>query len=55
VESSQVGTLLDPLFLPETLKRLAENLLERESLDADEVHAIVNGKKQGAYQLSLIC
>jgi len=31
----------------ETLKRLAENLLERESLDADEVHAIVNGKKQG--------
>jgi cell division protease FtsH len=32
----------------ETLKRLAENLLERESLDADEVHAIVNGKKQGA-------
>jgi cell division protease FtsH len=29
----------------ETLKRLAENLLERESLDTDDVNAIVNGKK----------
>jgi cell division protease FtsH len=29
----------------DTLKRLAEDLLERESLDADEVHAIVNGKQ----------
>ena len=28
----------------ETLKRLAENLLERESLDTDEVEAIVSGK-----------
>lgn len=28
----------------ETLKRLAENLLERESLDTDEIDAIVNGK-----------
>ncbi len=28
----------------DTLKRLAENLLERESLDTDEVDAIVNGK-----------
>jgi cell division protease FtsH len=29
----------------ETLKRLAENLLERESLDTDEVDAICNGKE----------
>jgi len=29
----------------ETLKRLAENLLERESLDTDDVNAIVSGKK----------
>jgi cell division protease FtsH len=28
----------------EVLKRLAECLLERESLDTDEIHAIVNGK-----------
>ena len=29
----------------ETLKRLAENLLERESLDTDEIEAIVQGKE----------
>jgi cell division protease FtsH len=29
----------------DTLKRLAENLLERESLDTDDVNAIVSGKK----------
>ena len=29
----------------ETLKRLAENLLERESLDTDEINALVSGKE----------
>jgi len=32
----------------ETLTRLAENLLERESLNTDEIHTIVNGKDMRA-------